>query len=90
MKIISFDYTKADGKVSKRTVVVTAEPTHLYAGTDISSLNDEDQALYINEYIKIKDIYLEMLKNLNSTYDLNFNYRQFKPENMKIIEEELM
>ena len=90
MKILSFNYTKADGKVSQRTVLISAEPTSLYAGTDISSLDEEDQALYIAEAQRIKDAYLEMLKNLNNTYDLNFNYRQFKPENMANIEEEII
>jgi hypothetical protein len=90
MKIISFDYTKADGKTSKRTLVVSAEPTTLYAGTDISSLDAEDQVCYANEVQLAKDVYLEMLKNINNTYDLNFNYRQFKPDGMKnIVEEEI-
>lgn len=88
MKILSFDYTKADGKVSKRTIVVSAEPTKLYAGTDISSLDEEDQALYIAQVQKAKEIYLEMLANANQTFDLNYNYRQFKPENMARVEEE--
>lgn len=90
MKIISFDYTKADGKQSNRTLLVSAEPTKLYAGTDISSLSEEDQACYINEVQLAKDVYLEMLKNINNTYDLNFNYRQFKPEAMaNIVEEDI-
>ena len=90
MKIISFKYTKADGKQSDRTLLVSAEPTTLYAGTDISSLDAEDQVCYVNEVQLAKDVYLEMLKNINNTYDLNFNYRQFKPEQMANIEEELI
>ena len=90
MKIISFKYTKADGKQSDRTLLVSAEPTKLYAGTDISSLDAEDQVSYVNEVQLAKDVYLEMLKNINNTYDLNFNYRQFKPEAMaEIIEEDI-
>ena len=90
MKIISFKYTKTDGKQSDRTLLVSAEPTKLYAGTDISSLDAEDQVSYVNEVQLAKDVYLEMLKNINNTYDLNFNYRQFKPENMaNIVEEDI-
>lgn len=88
MKIISFKYTKSDGKVSDRTIVVTAEPTKLYAGTDISSLDAEAQVSYINEVQLAKDVYLEALKKVNDAYDLNFNYRQFKPEAMADIVEE--
>ena len=90
MKIISFKYTKADGKQSDRTLLVSAEPTKLYAGTDITSLDAEDQVSYVNEVQLAKDMYLEMLKNINNTYDLNFNYRQFKPEAMaEIVEEDI-
>jgi hypothetical protein len=90
MKIITFKYTKADGKQSDRTLLVSAEPTKLYAGTDITSLDAEDQVSYVNEVQLAKDVYLEMLKNINNTYDLNFNYRQFKPEAMaEIVEEDI-
>lgn len=90
MNIITFDYTKADGKQSQRTLVVSAEPTKLYAGTDISSLDDEAQAHYINEVQLAKDVYLASLKKINDAYDLNFNFRQFKPECMtNIIGEEI-
>ena len=88
MKILSFNYKRADGKVSERTIVVSAEPTDLFAGTDISSLNAEDQVSYINELQLAKDIYLEKLKQINNEYDLNFNFRQFKPESMTSIKEE--
>lgn len=90
MKILSFDYKDAKGKDSKRVLMVSAEPTTLYAGTDISSLNDGDQVAYI-EYVELaKEKYLEALKDINHQFDLNFNYRQFKPESMtNIVEEEI-
>ena len=88
MKILSFDYTKADGKTSARTVVVFAEPTKLYAGTDISSLDEEDQALYVSQIQTAQEIYLDMIAQANKTFDLKYNYRQFKPENMANVEEE--
>jgi hypothetical protein len=64
MKIISFNYTKADGKQSKRTIVVSNEPQKLYSGTDISGLDDEDQGAYIAAVATAKELYLEMLKNI--------------------------
>lgn len=88
MRTLTFKYTKADGKVSKRVLLVSAEPTKLYAGTDISSLSDEDQVAYINDVAEAKELYLQMIKSLNDKYDLNFNFRQFKPENMSDIVED--
>ena len=90
MKIISFKYTKADGKQSDRTILVSNEPTKLYSGTDITSLSAEDQVSYVNEVALAKEVYLETLKRINAEYDMNFNYRQFKPENMaNIVEEDI-
>lgn len=85
MNIITFKYTKADGKTSQRTLLVSAEPTKLYAGTDISVLEPADQVSYCNEVALAKEVYLAALKKINDEYDLNFNYRQFKPECMNDI-----
>ena len=88
MKTLTFKYTKADGKQSNRVLVVSHEPTKLYAGTDITSLEMADQAMYIAEVDALKEAYLEALKEINNKFDLNFNYRQFKPECMSAIVEE--
>lgn len=90
MKITTFKYTKDDGSVSKRSVLVSAEPTKLLAGTDISSLSHEEQAQYALEVSELKAEYLEGLKQLNDQYDLNYNYRQFKPENMSEVVEDVI
>jgi hypothetical protein len=90
MKTLTFKYTKADGKISERVLLVSAEPSKLYAGTDISSLDMDKQVSYIEEITRIKNAYLEALKAVNDSFDLNFNYRQFKPENMaEIVEEDI-
>ena len=85
MKTINFTYTKADGKQSNRMVVVSNEPTKFVSGTDISELEPVDQVQYVEEVIKAKEIYLEMLKQINSEFDVEHNYRQFKPECMSDI-----
>lgn len=85
MKIITFNYTKADDTVSKRVLAVLVEPAKLYGGTDISSLSDEDQAVYAMRVDEIRNSYLDALKNLNSVFDLNHNYRQFKPDCMSAV-----
>jgi len=90
MNILSFKYTKSDGMVSERTLLVSQEPTKLYAGTDISSLSAEEQVAYINKVSEAKEVYLDAIKTINEIFDLNFNYRQFKPECMTdIIKEDI-
>lgn len=88
MNILTFKYTKADGKESNRVLVVSAEPTKLYAGTDISSLEPYDMALYAEKVNKAKEAYLVALESINEEFDMNFNYRQFKPECMSNITKE--
>lgn len=90
MNIITFKYAKADGTTSNRTLAVAVEPTKLYGGTDISSLSQEDQAVYALRVNEAKNKYLEELKALNDVFDLNFNYRQFKPEGMTEIVREVI
>lgn len=90
MNIITFKYTKADGTVSNRTLAIGAEPTKLFAGTDISSLSQEDQAVYAMRVDEAKNKYLEEIKALNDVFDLNFNYRQFKPELMTEVVREVI
>ena len=82
MNIITFKYTKIDGKESERVLAVSAEPTKLYAGTDITSLEVSEQVLYADAINTAKETYLSMIKAINDSFDLNFNYRQFKPECM--------
>ena len=90
MKTLSFSYTKADGKTSNRVIVVSNEPNKFYSGTDISELEVEEQGAYIAAVATAKELYLEMLKNINDTFDCNHKYRQFKPENMAdIVSEEI-
>lgn len=87
---MTFKYTKGDGKVSNRTLVVQNMPTECISGTDVTSLSMEDQALYAEELNRIKTEYMEKMLNLNSRYDLNHSYRQFKPAQMsEVLTEEI-
>lgn len=88
MNILTFKYTKADGKESQRTLVVSAEPTKLYAGTDISELEPCDMVMYCEELQKAKEEYLAAVTDINAQFDLNHSYRQFKPECMSNIVKE--
>lgn len=82
MKTIQFQYTKADNSQSVRTLVVHNEPGKFITGTDISELSLSDRDAYIQEIAEAKRIYLEMLAQINSEFDVNYNYRQFDPSRM--------
>ena len=87
MKTIAFTYTKENGDVSKRVLVVSNEPQKNVSGTDITSLSAVDQVSYTHVAKKIRDNYLEELKNLNDLFDVTHNFRQFKPTGMSNITE---
>ena len=86
MKTITFTYTKENGDVSRRTLVVSTEPVKNVSGIDISELEGVDQAAYVEEVKKAHMIYLDMLSQINEEFDVVKNYRQFKPEGMSDIE----
>lgn len=85
MKLITFTYTKDDGKKSKRVLAVHTEPQRLFGGTDISELTKEEVAEYMAELKELKFEYMQAVARLNDSFDLNHQFRQFKPENMSEI-----
>lgn len=85
MKTITFKYTKDNGDVSNRVLVVATEPVKNVGGIDISELEGVDQAAYVEEVKKAQLIYLEMLAQINEEFDVVKNYRQFKPAGMSDI-----
>lgn len=86
MKLVEFDYTKANGKQSERAVVVLQEPTHLLSGFDVTELESTELADFLQEYRELKNRQYEELQQVIQKHDLKHNYRQFKPENMQIKE----
>lgn len=90
MNIITFKYTKADGKESQRTLAVSITPNKFYAGTDISELAQEEQAIYAVKMSDAKAAYLKAIADINAEFDVKHNYRQFDPNKMSnVIEEEI-
>ena len=82
MTILTFDYTKSDGKKSKRVLLVTGEPSQLFSGADISSLEPADQVAYSNALAAAKTEWLTRVSEINAEFDMNYSFRQFKPDNM--------
>ena len=79
---MEFKYTKANGDVSERALIVTQEPVKLLAGIDVTELPEAQFAEFTNEYRKIKDRQHQEMLELQAKYDLTHNYRQFTPERM--------
>ncbi len=80
MKTITFTYTKANGDVSDRTLLVLSEPkeaTDKYAGIDISQLDPSEGAKFVSEYERMYDEYQANLKVVMAKFDVKHNYRQF-------------
>lgn len=82
MKLLDFEYTKKDGKTSKRVLAVVQEPQKFFEGIDVSELDDESFAEFVNQYSKLLDEYKLQQAMLVSKYDLKHNYRRFIPDNM--------
>jgi hypothetical protein len=82
MNIITFNYKKADGKVSTRCISPVVVPSEFYEGTDLSELSSEDQVLYVQALGKLQDEFYTKMHILQSEFDLNNRYRRFDPSKM--------
>ena len=82
MKLKEFTYTKANGDVSKRALLVTQEPRTNVAGIDITSMDFDGYADFIIEVDNLFSKHQAELAELTARYDLTHNYRQFIPANM--------
>lgn len=82
MKLSEFTYTKANGDVSKRAVIVTNEPQKLMSGFDVTELDHDELEAFISAYREMKNRHAEEVQKLINEHDLKYNYRQFKPEAM--------
>lgn len=82
MKLLEFNYTKADGTSSSRAVIEVAKPTKNYEGIDVSQMPEADFAAFVQDYRElVNQQYLAKMALINK-YDLTHNYRQFVPERM--------
>lgn len=82
MKIFTFKYTKADGKVSNRVLLPLRQPVENYSGIDLSELDDEAIGIFVSTYNKLYDEFQAKVAELTDEYDLKHSYRQFDPAKM--------
>ena len=86
--IYSFKYTDAKGKVTDRVLMAHVVPNTTYSGTDITELDEESRGLFIAEVDEAKDKFAKEMQAINDKYDLNYKYRQFRPEKMADVTKE--
>lgn len=80
--MIKFDYTKADGSVSSRIVVKTTGPEANQCGIDVTTMDPDLAALFEQEYLDMVSQFKLKVADLMRKFDIEHNYRQFKPSGM--------
>lgn len=80
MKLTEFTYTKKNGDVSQRAVIVTQVPNKFWQGIDVSELDDDDLAEFVAKLRAIEDRVQAERAALMADYDLTYSFRQFDPE----------
>ena len=87
MKTLTFKYTKADGSVSYRTLLVMVSPNTMYEGLDISELEPLEMADVEVEINKAYSRYLSDIADIKQEFDIKHNYRRFDPSKMTEVNE---
>lgn len=79
MQIASFTYTKADGSVSNREVLVHSSDTAYLEGTDLSELSEDEKQDVIASVASVEEYGTpEQLAKALADAGLLWNYRKFK------------
>lgn len=90
MKIITFTYKDAKGKVSERVLLPTIRPADFYTGTDLTELSDAEVVNYVRRRELLQDEYLMKITELNKELDVNYKYRKFLESNiLNLVEEDI-
>lgn len=82
MKVKEFTYTKPNGDVSQRTVIELVTPTEHIEGIDVSALNMDDYAAFIQQLKALEDAVYNQRMALYADFDLGNHYRRFVPGRM--------
>lgn len=82
MKIKEFIYTKPNGEVSNRTLVELVSPTEHIEGIDVSGLDMDSYAEFVQKLKQLEDTLYTQRTQLYNEFDLQHNYRRFVPQRM--------
>lgn len=80
--MLSFSYTKDDGKTTQRNIIPISSPTDKYFGIDLSELSEEDQGIFEARYQEIMDTKDSAIHQLMFDMDVRFKFRNFIPAKM--------
>lgn len=87
MKTLTFKYTKADGSISYRTLLVMVSPNTMYEGLDISELEALEMAELELEINTAYKMYLNEIADIKEEFDIKHSYRRFDPNKMTEVKE---
>jgi hypothetical protein len=90
MKILTFNYTKDNGKQSDRVLAVLVKPNTMYEGIDISELDMEAQGAFAEEFNRIEETFLASLEAIKASFDVKHNYRRFDTQKMQAVVAEVI
>lgn len=82
MKVKEFTYTKPNGDVSQRTLVELVTPTEHIEGVDVSELDMDQYADFVQQLKQLEDEQYTRRMQLYADFDLTNNYRRFVPSRM--------
>ena len=82
MKLVEFNYTKADGTASARAVIEVLQPSQHFEGIDVSQMPEDEFAEFTREYRDLLEQQYNAKIAVMKKYDLKHNYRRFTPEKM--------
>lgn len=82
MKIKEFTYTKPNGEVSQRTLVELVSPTEFCEGVDVSELDMDSYAEFMQRLNALETEISTKRNELYADFDLKHNYRRFVPQRM--------
>ena len=82
MKIKEFTYTKPNGDVSQRAVVELVSPTEHMEGIDVTELDQDQYAIFIEQLRELEGEMYKRRLELYADFDLQHNYRRFLPQRM--------
>lgn len=83
MKLVQFNYTKADGTTSAREVIELVTPSAYFEGIEVSELSESDFVAFTTELRALKEQQFNATQALYAKYDLRHNYRRFIPSKME-------
>jgi hypothetical protein len=82
MKLVEFNYTKADGTATTRAVIEVVQPTTHFEGIDVTQMPEDEFAEFTLEYRDLLESQYNAKIAVMQKYDLKHNYRRFIPEKM--------